>query len=188
MHKRLACAIVFSLAAAAHAAPENYTIDPWHTYANWSLSHLGFSTQHGRFNTTSGKITLDMAAKSGSADISIDVASIDSGWPKRDNHLRGSDFFNVGKFSTITFKSSRFQFNGEQLAAVDGELTMLGVTKPVKLTVTQFRCAKHPMMNKPWCGAMASTSIKRSEFGLTAYVPGVGDEVNITLQVEAGKD
>ena len=188
MKHLLVTALVASLAAAAHAAPENYTIDPSHTYAHWSLSHLGYSLQQGRFNKTSGKITLDLAAKTGSADISIDTASIDSGWPKRDDHLRSGDFFNVAKFPAMTFKSNKFVFTGDKLTGVDGELTLLGVTKPVKLAVSLFHCAPHPMMKKAWCGAAASTSIKRSEFGLSAYVPGVGDDVSITLQVEAGKD
>ena len=189
MKKLLVSAIIAaSLATAAHAAPESYSIDPDHTYANWSLSHLGFSILHGRFNTTSGKITLDMAAKSGSADISIDTASIDSGHAKRDKHLRSEDFFNVAKFPKMLFKSSKFQFSGDKLTSVDGELTLLGVTKPVKLDVSLFQCGPHPMMKKAWCGAAASTSIKRSDFGLSAYVPNVGDEVKIELEVEAGKD
>lgn len=188
MKKLLTTAIALAIASAAQAAPETYTIDPSHTFANWSLNHLGYSVIHGRFNTTSGKITLDMAAKTGSADISIDTASVDSGWPKRDEHLRSEDFFNVAKFPKMTFKSSKFQFTGDKLTAVDGELTLLGVTKPVKLDVSLFHCAPHPMMKKAWCGAAASTSIKRSDFGLSAYVPNVGDEVKIELEVEAGKD
>ena len=187
-HTLISAALALGLSTAAHAAPENYSIDPSHTYSHWSLSHLGFSMQQGRFNKTSGKITLDMAAKSGSADISIDAASIDSGWPKRDEHLRGEDFFNATQFPSLTFKSSKFQFKGDKLVAVDGQLTMLGVSKPVKLNVSHFHCGNHPMANKPWCGAAASASIKRSDFGMSKYLPGVGDEVQITSQVEASKD
>lgn len=185
----ISAALALGLSTAAHAAPDNYSIDPSHTFSHWTLSHMGFSMQQGRFNNTSGKITLDMAAKSGSADISIDAASIDSGWAKRDEHLRGEDFFNTAKYPTLNFKSSKFQFKGDKLVAVDGQLTLLGVSKPVKLNVSHFHCGIHPMIpNKQWCGAAASTSIKRSDFGMSKYLPGVGDDVQIVIQVEAGKD
>lgn len=184
----LSAILALGLATAAQAAPESYSIDPAHTYSHWTLSHLGFSMQQGRFNSTSGKITLDLAAKTGSADINIDATSIDSGWPKRDEHLRGEDFFNTAQHPTLNFKSTKFQFKGNKLVAVDGQLTLLGVSKPVKLDVSHFQCGDHPMAKKPWCGAAASTSIKRSDFGMTKFLPAVGDEVKIVIQVEAGKD
>ena len=180
------------LMTAAFALPataaDSYTVDPAHTYPNFEINHLGFSTMHGRFGATTGKITLDTAAKSGSIDITIDATSIDTGHAKRDTHLKSDEFFNVAKFPTLAYKSSKLKFNGDKLSGADGELTMLGVTKPVSLAVTAFNCGPHPMNKKPMCGANATATIKRSDFGLSTYVPAVGDEVKISIEVEAGKD
>ncbi|BCL75901.1 polyisoprenoid-binding protein [Jeongeupia sp. HS-3] len=187
MKKLILAATVATLASAAFAAPENYAIDPSHTAAHFAVSHLGFSTQFGSFDKTSGNIVLDAEKKTGSVDISIDTASIDSGWDARDKHLKGEDFFNVEKYPTATFKSKNLKFDGDKLVAVDGDFTLLGVTKPLTLAVSDFKCGPHPMMKKAWCGAAASATLKRSDFGMKAYLPGVGDEVKLTIQVEAGK-
>lgn len=170
------------------SAADSYSIDPSHTYPNFEINHLGFSTMHGRFGATNGKITLDSAAKSGSIDITIDATSIDTGHAKRDTHLKSEEFFNVGKFPSLAYKATKLKFNGDKLTGADGDLTLLGVTKPVSLTVTSFNCGPHPMNKKPMCGANATASIKRSDFGLSAYVPAVGDEVKISIEVEATKD
>jgi polyisoprenoid-binding protein YceI len=180
------------LAAAAFASPvlaaDSYTVDSSHTYPGFEISHLGFSVMRGTFDTTTGKITLDPAAKTGSIEISIDTASLDTGHAKRDEHLRTDEFFNVAKFPTMTYKATKLRFNGDKLAGADGELTLLGVTKPVALTLTHFHCGPHPMNKKQVCGANATASIKRSEFGMATYVPAVGDEVKISIEVEAFKD
>ena len=170
------------------AAADSYTVDPAHTYPNFEINHLGFSTMHGRFGATNGKIALDPAAKSGSIDITIDATSIDTGHAKRDAHLKGEEFFNVGKFPTLSYKATKLRFNGDKLSGADGELTMLGVSKPVSLAVSAFNCGPHPMNKKQMCGAAATATIKRSDFGLSAYVPAVGDEVKIVIEVEAVKD
>ncbi len=182
-----ALAIALPLSAPAFAA-DSYTVDPGHTYPSFELNHLGFSIQRGSFDKSAGKITLDTAAKSGSIDITIDTASINTGHGKRDDHLRSEDFFNVAKFPTMTFKSTKLKFNGDKVVGADGELTLLGVTKPVSLNVDWFVCGTHPINKKAVCGANATTTLKRSEFGLAAYVPAVGDEVKIAIQVEAFKD
>lgn len=182
-----AIALGAAIALPAGAA-DSYTVDPGHTYPNFEINHLGFSVMHGRFGATTGKITLDPAAKSGSIDITIDAASVDTGHAKRDAHLKSEEFFNVAKFPTLTYKATRLKFNGDKLAGADGELTLLGVTRPVPLTVTAFNCGPHPMNKKPTCGATATATLKRSDFGMTAYVPKVGDEVKISIEVEAAKD
>lgn len=179
-------ASVISLPVAA--APDSYTLDPTHTFANFEIDHFGYSTHRGRFNTTTGKLSLDVAEKTGSVEVNIDTASIDTGFAKLEEHLRGEDFLDVKKFPKMTFKSSKFDFEGDNLSSIEGELTLHGVTKPVTLTVTHFKCAVHPMFKKDVCGATASTTIKRTEFGVTKYAPAVGDEVKILLQVEAAKD
>jgi polyisoprenoid-binding protein YceI len=118
----------------------------------------------GRFNKTA-KITLDKAAKTGAVEATIDAASVDTGWPKRDEHLRSGDFFNVEKFPTFTFKSDSFKFDGDKVVTVPGQLTMLGVTKPVTLQIANFKCAPHPAETGKLRAEM-STTIKRSDFGM----------------------
>jgi polyisoprenoid-binding protein YceI len=187
MKKLILASILSAATVSAFAAPETYTVDPSHTYASFEINHLGYSTQRGSFQKTSGTITLDTQKKTGSADITIDASSLNTGWAARDKHLVGEDFFNVGKFPTITFKANNFKFTGDKLSSVTGDFTMLGVTKPVTLNVTAFKCSIHPMNKKPTCGADAVATIKRSEFGMAAYVPAVGDEVTLRIQVEASK-
>jgi polyisoprenoid-binding protein YceI len=183
---------LYALLGVALAAPafsaDSYTVDSRHTWPQYEIMHLGFSTQRGRFNETTGKIMLDRAAKTGSVDISISTASIDTGLEKWDEHMRSEDFFNAAKFPSITFKSDKVVFNGDKPASIPGQFTLLGVTKPVTLTVGHFNCGPHPINKKEVCGADASTTIKRSEFGMTKYLPGIGDEVKLVINVEAFKD
>ncbi len=187
--KKIAVAIVSAtLAGSALAAPESYTVDPRHTYPVFEVNHLGFSTQRGRFNKVTGKIVLDRAAKSGSIDVAIDTTSIDMGLDKWDEHMKSDEFFNVAKFPTMTFKSTKVVFDGDKLVGAEGDFTLLGVTKPVKLAVSGFHCGQNPVAKKDACGADASTTIKRSEFGMTKFVPGVSDDVKIMIPVEAFKD
>lgn len=187
--KKFALAVAtLSLAGAALAAPESYTVDPRHTFPVFEVNHMGFSTQRGRFNKASGKIAIDRAAKSGSIDVAIDTASIDMGIEKWDEHMRSEDFFNVAKFPTMSFKSTKVVFDGDKLVGAEGDFTMLGVTKPVKLAVSGFHCGTNPVAKKDACGADVSTTIKRSEFGMTKYLPGLSDDIKITIPVEAFKD
>jgi polyisoprenoid-binding protein YceI len=177
------------LSLGAHAAPESYTVEPTHTIPRFAVNHLGFSTHMAQFSKTSGKIVLNMAAKSGSVDITIQSSSFSGGANEAfEKHVKGPDFFNADKFPTMTFKSNKLNFTGETLTSVDGEFTMLGVSKPLTLTVTGFRCGNHPFNKKPMCGADATAKIKRSEFGMKTFIPAVGDEVTLMLQVEALKD
>lgn len=186
--RRIAASLVLaSLPFAGWAAPEAYTIDPEHTYPNFTINHLGFSTMYGRFGTTKGKISWDKAAKTASVDITIDAASIDTGFKKRDDHLRSPDFLSVAEFPEITFKSSKVAFDGDTKATIEGNLTIKGVTKPVTLQVTHMHCGVHPMNKKNVCGFDATGKIKRSDFGVNFALPAVGDEMNLFLEVEAVK-
>ena len=185
--KLLIAALGATLSAPALAA-DSYTVDPRHTFPTYEISHFGWSTQRGRFEKVSGKVTLDRAAKRGTVEISIDVASVSTGVDKLDEHLRSEDFFNVVKHPTMTFKSKQVNFSGDKPASVDGELTMLGVTKPLTLTITSFHCAPNPFAKKEACGADAVATIKRSEFGMSTLLPGLGDEVKLLINVEALKD
>jgi len=189
MFKRNAIAVLLaaSLPLAAHAA-ESYTVDPAHTFPHFSISHLGFSTMQGRFDKSSGKVTLDRAAKTGSVDIAIEAASVSTGFAKRDEHLKSPDFFNAAEFPTITYKSSSMKFKGDAPASVEGNLTLLGVSKPVTLTIDAFKCGANPMNKKEECGAAASGQFKRSDFGMKFGLPGVGDDIKLVFEVEAYKD
>ena len=183
----IAVLLLTSLPFVAHAA-DSYSIDPQHTFAHFSVNHLGFSTMQGRFDKSSGKLTLNRAAKSGSVDVTIEAASITTGFGKRDDHLRSPDFFNVAEFPNLTYKSSAVKFKGDTPVSVEGNLTLLGVTKPVTLTILAFKCANHPMNKKELCGADASAQIKRSDFGMKFGLPNVGDDIKLVFEVEAYKD
>ena len=182
----IAIALAGSVTASAYAA-DNYTIDPNHTFPVFEVNHLGFTNQLGRFNKTSGKITLDMAAKSGSVDLTIDTTSLDMGFPLWDEHISADGFFNTAKFPTMTFKSHKLIFADGKVVAAEGDFTLLGVTKPLTVSVNGFKCGDNPMNKKPMCGANISGTIKRSDFGMTKYVPAISDEVQIRVPVEAFK-
>jgi len=189
MLKPLFTALVVSamLPLSAFAA-DSYTVDPAHTYPHFSISHLGFSTMQGRFDKTSGTVTLDRAAKTGSVEISIETASVSTGFAKRDEHLKSPDFFNAAEFPAITYKSTAMHFKGDTPASVDGNLTILGVTRPVTLTIDAFNCGTNPMSKKDECGAGASAQIKRSDFGVKYGLPAVGDDVKLVFEIEAIKN
>jgi polyisoprenoid-binding protein YceI len=179
----MTCALA-GLPGLAQAA-ETYVVEPTHTFARFSYDHMGYSTFRARFDTTSGEITLDTAKKTGSVDITIDAASISTGVPKFNDHLKSAEFFDVAKYPTITFKATDLKFDGDKLASVTGTLDLHGVQKPLTLTVTRFHCAPHPMTKAPACGADATGTLKRSDFGLGLYAPLVGDEVTLMIEVEA---
>lgn len=188
MHQPLV-ALVVSIALPLTAfAADSYTVDPNHTFPHFSISHLGFSTLQGRFDKTSGTVTLDRAAKTGSVDINIDTASVSTGFVKRDDHLRSPDFFNAAEFPAITYKSTAMHFKGDTPASVDGNLTISGVTKPVTLTIDAFNCGTNPMNKKEECGAGASAQIKRSDFGVKYGLPAIGDDVKLVFEIEAIKN
>ncbi len=170
-------------------AQETYVGDPAHTYAFFETGHLGVSWLRGRFNkTSSAKVILDRTARKGSIDVVIDTASLDTGHEARDKHLRSADYLDVEKFPAISFKSNNLHFDGDNLVGADGDLTMMGVTRPVSLKVTLFRCIQHPANKKDMCGADASAAIKRSEFGIKRGAVGIGDDVRISIQIEAYKE
>jgi polyisoprenoid-binding protein YceI len=181
-------ALLIALSTPAYATPVNYTIDGNHTFPLFEVDHLGFSTQRGRFNKTSGKITLDVAARTGSVEVSIDAASIDMGFAKWNDNMRGDGFFNTAEFPTITFKAGQLVFDGDKPVSAEGSLTLLGVTKPVTLTLTRFHCAPHPLNKRETCGADIIARLKRSEFGMSKYIPSVSDEVRLIIPVEAYKE
>jgi polyisoprenoid-binding protein YceI len=173
--------------AASSASAQTYNIDPGHTYPSFEADHLGISFWRGKFNKTSGKVVLDRAAKTGSIDIIIDASTIDFGHAKMNDHARGKDMLNVEKFPTVTYKSTALKFDGDKLVGVEGEMTMMGVTKPMALKVNSFKCIMHPMLKKEVCGADASGMFDRSDYGLTYGLPRFAPEVKLAIQVEGVK-
>ena len=187
--KMLLAAAIAGIALPALAAPENYTVDPTHTYPNIEFSHMGLSVWRGKFNKTSGKIVLDRAAKSGTVEITIDASSINFGLAAMDEKARSDDFFDTAKFPTASYKGT-IRFAGDKPKSVDGQITIRGITRPATLTINMFNCMPHPMLKKEVCGADAEGELNWSEYGMKMSQYGQGDagKVRLRIQVEALKD
>lgn len=181
----LSAALITALAGSAAAAPVTYQVDGSHTFPRFSYSHFGLSTQLSSFSNTSGKVVYDAQARTGSVDITIDMKSVNTGFADFNGHIQGEDFLDTARYPTAGFKSTRVVFEGDKPKAIEGQLTIKGVTRPVTLTVTSFLAMPHPMMKKPALGANAYTTIKRSEFNAGKFAPHVGDEVRIDIAIEA---
>lgn len=174
------------IAAPAHAEVKRFTLETPHTQVLFSVNHLGFSHSYGQFRDYNGTIDYDTDTPANSkVDVTIKTASIDMGTEKWDEHLKGADFFDVEKFPDMTFKSTKVDVTGADTANITGDLTILGVTKPVVLAAKLNKMGPHPMSGKDHVGFSATTSIKRSDFGMNYGIPNVGDEVSITIEVEA---
>jgi len=184
--KHLVVALIAAVSASAFAA-DTYTIEPNHTYPSFEADHMGISVWRGKFTKTSGTIELDRAARTGALDITIDATSLDFGHEKMNNHAKGADIFDVAKFPTAQYKSKSMTFKDNIPVSVDGELTLHGVTKPVKLTINKFKCIMHPMLKREVCGADASAEFNRADFGITFGLPKFAPEVKLAIQVEAIK-
>ncbi len=173
---------------ASFASAQVYNVEPGHTYPSFEADHMGLSFWRGKFTKTSGKIVLDRESKTGgSVEISIDASTIDFGHAKMNEKARGDEMFNVAKFPTISYKSSALKFDGDKLVGVDGEMTMLGVTKPMPLTITHFKCMIHPLLKREVCGADAHGRFDRSDYGMNIGLPRFSPEIKLAIQVEAVK-
>ncbi len=195
MMRTTVVALATALPLAAAAAPESYTLDPYHTYPHFSADHFGVSTMWGRFDRSSGKFTIDRAAKTASLELVVETASLSTGdndkgsRPRsRDEHLRSPDFFNVAEFPRMTYKSTAVKFNGDAPAEVEGQLTLLGVTKPLTLRLERWNCREHPFNKKWMCGGNATGTLKRSDFGMKYALPAVGDEIRLYMEFEGFRD
>ncbi len=177
-----------SLATATQAAPVSYTLDPDHTLPRLEINHNGFSNYIATFTKSAGKAMLDNAARNGSVEVTIQTASFLTGHAFMEGFVKGKEFFNVEQFPTMVYKSTRFIYQGDAPSVVEGELTLLGVTKPVTLTFTNFACGQHPRSKKDQCGGNLTGQLKRSDFGMKAFLPVIGDDVKLLIQVEAFKD
>lgn len=183
--------LAFILAAhAIHAwaDEQSFTIDQSNTVPSFEVSHLGFSTQSGRFNQTSGVVVMDEQKKTGKVNITIDANSINTGIKQLDQVLRDVDFLDTARYPTLSFRSSQFKFNRGQLVGVDGTLTMRGVDTPISLKVTHYKCGIDFASSKFVCDVDAEGSFKRTAHGMIAFLPMAGDDVKLRIKVKAARD
>lgn len=180
--------IIFGIAS-ANAATATYTLDPDHTHPSFEVDHFGgLSTWRGTFKKTSGKVTLDTAAKTGAVDVLIDTASIDLAHDKLNEHVSSPEMLDVAKYPTAEFKGQFRDFSAGAPKTVVGELTLHGVTKPVTLSINSFKCFDHPMLKKEVCGADASGTFNRADFGVNyGEQYGFKQDVLLRIQVEGIK-
>jgi len=173
-------------ASFAHAAPVTYEIDPSHTFPSFEADHMGMSVWRGKLNKNTGTVVYDKATATGNVDIQMDLASIDFGLDALNNWAKGEQFFNTAKNPSATFKG-RFEGNNNGIPAkLVGELTLNGRTKPMTLAIHQLKCMPHPMFKRDWCGADASGTFNREDFGLIAGKDyGFKMNVDLRIQVEA---
>jgi polyisoprenoid-binding protein YceI len=176
-------------AGAVSAAPVKYNIDPNHTYPSFTADHMGgLSNWRGKINSSSGTVTLDTAAQTGTVDVKMVMKEIDFGHEKLNAHARSAEIFDVEKFPTATYTGKLVNFKNGAPTEVDGSLTMHGVTKPVKLKINSFLCKPNPMNKKETCGADAVGKLNRDEFGVDyAKSYGFKQDVEVQIQIEAVK-
>jgi polyisoprenoid-binding protein YceI len=194
MTKRFTLGLAVLLTISASLRParaDDFAIDNSHTSVIFGVSHLGYSITYGRFNNVSGKFTLDAKGPEASTfQVAIDVASIDTNDAKRDEHLKGPDFFNAGEFPVITFKSTKVAPKKTETGItleVTGDLTMHGVAKPVTLELQKLGEGPGPGGNGFHTGFSGQAKLKRSDFGMTNMVGPIGDEVAITISIEGAR-
>ncbi|MBL8474318.1 MAG: polyisoprenoid-binding protein [Rhodocyclaceae bacterium] len=178
---------LLALAAVQAHAADSFVIDAAHTYPVFAVNHHGFTTQHGRFDKTSGQLVLDFGAHTGSGTIHIDTASINMGLEAWNKAMR-EKFFDVTQYPTATYAFDKLEFEADKPVAADGRLTLLGVTRPLRLSVQRFHCGSSPTTKKFTCGADLAGSLRRSDFGMLRSLPGVGDEIQLVIAVEAYKE
>ena len=177
-------------ASGAPAAPVTYNVDPAHTYPSFEADHMGgLSTWRGKLNSTSGTVTYDKQAQSGTINVKVDMASIDFGNDKLNTHAKSEELFDAAKYPTATYTGKLTGFKNGGPTEVDGTLELHGVTKPVKLTINHFMCKPNPMTKKEVCGADASATFNRKDYGMSfgeAYGFNMG--VKLAIQVEAVRE
>ena len=172
----------------AQAEPANYAIDPTHTFVTFEISHFGAAVNRGRFDKKQGSVQLDKAAKSGKVEITFDMTSVNTGTPAFDKHLQSADLFDSAKHPTMKFVADKFVFNGDKVASVEGQLTLLGKTGPLTLKANQFNCYDSPMLKREVCGGDFEATIDRTQWGMNYGVEwGFPKNVRLIAQIEAVK-
>jgi polyisoprenoid-binding protein YceI len=184
MNRIVLASLAALLGASASAAPVTYNLDPNHTFPSFAADHFGgLSVWRGKFDTTSGKVVYDKDARSGSIEVTVEMNSINFGMPKLDEHAKSAEMFDAAKYPTATFTGKFGKFNGASPTEAEGTLTMHGVTKPLTLKIDSFKCMQNPMSKKEVCGAEASGTINRADFGVS-YGEKVGFDMAVKLQIQ----
>ena len=179
-------AALLLVATAAQAEPVTYNIDPEHTWVIYEVLHFGTSTNRGRFGVKQGTVQIDRAAKSGKADITADMTAPQTGVPSLDQHLRTNNFFSASEFPTGKFVADKFEFDGDKVASLAGQLTLRGKTHPVTLKAVRFNCYQNPILKREVCGGDFEATVKRSLWGINWGLElGFPDDVRLLVQVEA---
>jgi polyisoprenoid-binding protein YceI len=184
MNRIVLASVATMLGASAFAAPVTYQLDPAHTYPSFAADHFGgLSVWRGKFESSSGRVVLDKDAKSGTIDVKIDVSSINFGFAKLNEHAKSAELFDVAKFPSATYSGKFTKFDGSSPTEAQGTLTLHGVSKPVTLKINSFKCMIHPMLKVEVCGADASASLNRDDFGVD-YGKAYGFKQEVTLQIQ----
>ncbi|AGW91475.1 MULTISPECIES: YceI family protein [Cupriavidus] len=185
--RTLAFVAAMSWALGAHAAPVEYTIDPAHTTVYFAASHFERSSVRGRFGKIDGRIVYDADSGAGAFDVTVDLASVDTGNRTLDGVLRSAQFFDVAQHPLARVRAQRFIVEGGRLVAVEGELTVHGVTQPLRLQAERFRCGEVTLfgVSRQVCGGDFRAEVPRSAFGMTRFLPDVGDTITLQVAVEA---
>lgn len=175
------------LSVSAQAA--TYEIDPFHTNARFAIDHFATSTNVGGFYGLTGSVQYDQKARTGSVDITIPVESLQTGSQAFTNHLKSADLFDAQKYPTMRFKSTKFNYGWTgKLNSIDGQLTLMGKTQPVRLKVQKFGCYDSPMLKTQVCGGDFSATIDRTQWGMNYLTDiGMAKNVRLDIQIEAGK-
>jgi polyisoprenoid-binding protein YceI len=184
MNRIVLASIAALLGAGANAAPITYVLDSAHTYPSFEADHMGgVSVWRGKFTSTSGTVVLDRAAKAGSIEVNVDAGSVSLGMEKLDEHVKSADFLDVAKFPTATFKGKFTKFNGDAPTEAQGTFTLHGVTRPLTLSIDRFFCKEHPMKHKEVCGADATATFNRSDYGVN-WGDKFGFKMDTKLQIQ----
>jgi polyisoprenoid-binding protein YceI len=189
MKHHYALLLLIVSATSATAASTTYNVDPDHTHPSFEVDHFGgLSTWRGTFKKTTGTVEIDAAAKTGTVDVVIDTATIDFAHDKLNAHVSSPEMLDVAKYPTAEYKGKFVEFANGAPKTVSGELTLHGVTKPVTLTINSFKCFEHPMLKKQVCGADASGTFNRADFGVNyGQQYGFKQDVLLRIQVEGVK-
>jgi len=164
-------------------------MDSLHCIPVFEFKHLGMTTQTGRFDKASGKVVIDRDAHTGSIYYEVETASLNMGVGTEKPDSPGHRLFKVTKFPAITFKSDNLFFDSSNnVIAAEGQLTLLGVTRPINVWVNRFKCSVSPMYKKMMCVANITATVTRSDFGMVGYIPAISDEIRISVPIEAYKD
>jgi polyisoprenoid-binding protein YceI len=181
--------IILFAVSTATAASTTYTLDPDHTHPSFEVDHFGgLSTWRGTFKKTSGTVTIDTEAKSGTVNVVIDTATIDFAHDKLNEHATSPEMLDAAKYPSAEYKGKFVDFANGAPRTISGALTLHGVTKPVTLTINSFKCFEHPMLKKQVCGADASGTFNRADFGVNyGQQYGFKQDVLLRIQVEGVK-